>query len=289
MSYQIFTDVTADLCPEMLAGLPPVAFIPMEVTVGEEPCTYGPGGELSVERFYAAQRSGLFATTSQINPAVYREAFEPCLERGEDVLYLCFSSGLSGTIQGAKLCMDELREAYPERKLLCVDTLCASVGEGLLVRDAARKQAEGLSLEELAAWAEESRLHVCHWFTVDEFDHLRHGGRVSGLAAAAGTLLQIKPLLRVDNEGKLEVMEKPRGRRRATESQLARVEKTRRAELGRTMVIGHGGCPEDGKLLEEAVKRRFPDAETFVAEIGPIIGAHTGPGMLAVVYWGSER
>ena len=289
MGYQIFTDVTADLCPEMLEGLPPVAFIPMEVELGEKSYTYGPGGNLTVEQFYAAQRAGLFATTSQINPAVYRDAFEPCLRRGDDLLYLCFSSGLSGTIQGAKLCLDELQEAYPHRKLLCIDTLCASVGEGLLVREAAKKQAEGASLDELAQWVLDRRLHVCHWFTVDEFEHLRHGGRVSGLAAAAGTLLQIKPLLCVDNEGKLQVIEKPRGRRRATESQLARAEKSRRPDLGRTMVIGHGGCIEDGRLLQEAVRARFPDAETFLADIGPIIGAHTGPGMLAVVFWGDER
>lgn len=289
MGYQIFTDVTADLCPEMLSGLPDVTFIPMEVELGDRLYTYGPGGDLTVEQFYAAQRTGLFASTSQISPAVYRDAFEPCLRRGEDVLYLCFSSGLSGTIQGAKLCMDELREAYPERKLVCIDTLCASIGEGLLVRRAAQMQAEGASLEELAAWVEENRLRVCHWFTVDEFEHLRHGGRVSGFAAAAGTLLQIKPLLRVDNEGKLQVVEKPRGRRRATESQLARAEATRRGELDRTMVVGHGGCPEDAEQLRQAVERRFPDAEVFVADIGPIIGAHTGPGMLAVVYWGSER
>lgn len=289
MGYQIFTDATADLCPEMLEALPAVTFIPMEVELGGSSYTYGPGGNLTAEQFYAAQRTGLFASTSQINPAVYRDAFEPCLRRGDDVLYLCFSSGLSGTVQGAKLCMDELREAYPERALVCVDTLCASIGEGLLVRDAARRQAAGASLEELAQWALDSRLHVCHWFTVDEFEHLRHGGRVSGIAAAAGTLLQIKPLLRVDDEGKLQVAEKPRGRRRATESQLARVEKCRRPELGRTVVVGHGGCPEDGELLRQAVERRFPDAETFLAEIGPIIGAHTGPGMLAVVCWGGER
>ncbi|MDE6880637.1 MAG: DegV family protein [Oscillospiraceae bacterium] len=289
MSYQIFTDVTADLCPEMLAGLPAVEFVPMEVELGERSYTYGPGGNLTVPQFYAAQRGGAFATTSQINPTVYREAFEPCLERGEDILYLCFSSGLSGTIQGARLCIEELREAYPERRILCVDTLCASIGEGLLVQEAARRQAQGMGLEELAAWAEENRLRVCHWFTVDEFDHLRHGGRVSGFVAAAGTLLQIKPLLFVDNEGKLEVAEKPRGRRRATESQLARIERCWRAQLGRTMVIGHGDCPEDAALLREAVERRFPEAETFVAEIGPIIGAHTGPGMLAVVCWGESR
>ncbi len=289
MAYQLFTDVTADVCPDMMEGLPSVTFIPMEVELGDASYTYGPGGNLTVDQFYAAQRGGSFATTSQINPAVYRDAFEPCLQRGEDVLYLCFSSGLSGTIQGAKICMQELEEAYPERKLVCVDTLCASVGEGLLVREAARKMVEGLSLEALAQWVEDRRLHVCHWFTVDSFEHLRHGGRVSAAAAAAGTLLQIKPLLRVDDEGRLQVAEKPRGRRRAVESQLARMEKAWDSSLGNLVVVGHGDCPEEGEALRAAVLRQFPQAEVHLADIGPIIGAHTGPGMLAVVFWGGGR
>ena len=289
MAYQLFTDVTADVCPDMMEGLPSVTFIPMEVELGDASYTYGPGGNLTVDQFYAAQRGGSFATTSQINPAVYRDAFEPCLQRGEDVLYLCFSSGLSGTIQGAKICMQELEEAYPERKLVCVDTLCASVGEGLLVREAARKMVEGLSLEALAQWVEDRRLHVCHWFTVDSFEHLRHGGRVSAAAAAAGTLLQIKPLLRVDDEGRLQVAEKPRGRRRAVESQLARMEKAWDSSLGNLVLVGHGDCPEEGEALRAAVLRQFPQAEVYLADIGPIIGAHTGPGMLAVVFWGGGR
>ena len=289
MSYQLFTDATSDLCPAMTEGLPCVQVIPMEGELGGEPFTFGPGGNLTVEGFYAGQREGKFASTSQINPAVYRDAFEPCLKGGEDILYLCFSSGLSGTIQTAHLCMNELREEYPERKMLCVDTLCASVGEGLLVREALKKQAEGAAMEELAAWAEDSRLRVCHWFTVDNFEHLRHGGRVSTVAAAAGTLLQIKPLLHVDQEGRLEVIEKPRGRRRAVEAQLARLEAGWKPEWGGDIVVGHGGVPEVGEQLRQEVQKRRPEAKTFLSEIGPIIGAHTGPGMLAVVYWGTNR
>ncbi|MDE7011174.1 MAG: DegV family protein, partial [Oscillospiraceae bacterium] len=229
------------------------------------------------------------ASTSQINPAVYRDAFEPCLQKGEDVLYLCFSSGLSGTIQTANLCMAELREEYPDRKLICVDTLCASAGEGFLVREALLRKAEGMDLEALAGWVEENRLRVCHWFTVDNFEHLRHGGRVSGVAAAAGTLLQIKPLLHVDGEGRLQVAEKPRGRRRAVEAQLTRLEEGWKPEWGRMIVVGHGGVPEAGEQLRQEIARRHPEAETFLTDIGPIIGAHTGPGMLAILYWGTNR
>ena len=183
MSYQIYSDATADTCPSMREGLLTAEIIPMEVMVGDRSYTYGPGGDLTVEQFYAEQRAGKFATTSQINPLVYRKAFEKALKNGQDVLYLCFSSGLSGTIERARLCMRELAEEYPERKLVCVDSLCASVGEGFLLCEALKKQAEGMGFEEMVAWLEENRLHVCHWFTVDTFDHLRHGGRVSGAVA----------------------------------------------------------------------------------------------------------
>ena len=267
MSYQLFTDATSDLCPAMTEGLPCVQVIPMEGELGGEPFTFGPGGNLTVEGFYAGQREGKFASTSQINPAVYRDAFEPCLKKGEDVLYLCFSSGLSGTIQTANLCMAELREEYPDRKLICVDTLCASAGEGFLVREALLRKAEGMDLETLAAWVEENRLRVCHWFTVDNFE----------------------PLLHVDQEGRLEVIEKPRGRRRAVEAQLARLEAGWKPEWGRMIVVGHGGVPEAGEQLRQEIARRYPEAETFLTDIGPIIGAHTGPGMLAILYWGTNR
>ena len=162
MGYQIYSDATADTCPSMREGLLPAEIIPMEVTIGDRSYTYGPGGDLTVEQFYAEQRAGKFATTSQINPLVYRKAFEKALKNGQDVLYLCFSSGLSGTIERARLCMRELAEEYPERKLVCVDSLCASVGEGFLLCEALKKQAETakrylmlrdeLRIQEISVW-----------------------------------------------------------------------------------------------------------------------------------------
>ena len=152
MGYKLFSDVTADVSDELMAGMPPVELVPMQVELGGENYTYGPGGDLTVAHFYAEQRAGKFASTSQINPIVYRECFEKTLKEGEDILYLCFSSGLSGTLQSANLCAQELREEYPERKLIVVDTLCAAVGEAMLVREAARKQqaaAEAEYFEEL--------------------------------------------------------------------------------------------------------------------------------------------
>ena len=163
MGYKLFSDVTADVSEELMRGMPEVELVPMQVELGGENYIYGPGGDLTVEHFYAEQRAGKFASTSQINPMVYRECFEKTLKAGEDILYLCFSSGLSSTLQSANLCAQELREEYPERKLIVVDTLCAAVGEAMLVREAARKQQEGLTIEELAAWVEENRLKICHW------------------------------------------------------------------------------------------------------------------------------
>lgn len=287
--YQIFTDATADLNEKMMQGLPTVEIIPMQVEICGREYTYGPGGDITPEAFYSLQREGNFAGTSQINPAVYFQYFEPCLKAGKDILYLCFSSGMSGTIQSAKICIEELRQEYPERKLFCVDSLCASVGEGFLVRETARKQAEGYSLDELAGWIAEYRLQVCHWFTVDIFEHLRHGGRVSATSATVGSILNIKPLLHVNEWGKLAVMEKPRGRRRAISAMISRMENGWKPELGKMVLIGHGDCLEGAELLRQEVEKRFPDAEIYTAEIGPVIGAHTGPGMLAVIYWGKNR
>lgn len=287
--YKIFTDATADLSADLKKGLPSVEIIPMQVEIGGNEYTYGSPEGITTKEFYRLQNAGNFATTSQINPTVYFEYFEPCLRRGMDILYLCFSSGMSGTIQSANLCIEELRQEYPERKIICIDTLCASVGEGFLVREAARKQAGGLSIDELSDWVIEHRLDVCHWFTVDTFEHLRHGGRVSSAAAAVGTALQIKPLLHVDEIGCLQVKEKPRGRKKAISALIARMEQGWRPEISELVIIGHGDNPTAAEQLQQSVSMRFPSAEIYIADIGPIIGSHTGPGMLALIYWGNNR
>lgn len=287
--YQIFADVTADHCPEMLEGLPPVRFIPMEVELGRKNYVYGPGGDLTVSEFYALQREGNFANTTQIAPGTFFSRFEPVLREGRDLIYFPLTSGLSGTWQSAQVCIEELREQYPERTILCVDTFCASVGQGFIVREIARKKAEGLSIEELASWVQENSLKVCHWFTVDVFEHLKHGGRVSAATAVLGTALQIKPMLHVDNDGRLEVVEKPRGRRRAIAAQMARMDAGWLPEMGNLVVIGHGDDPIAAELLKNEVLSIHPSAQVYIAPIDPIIGAHTGPGMLALIYWGDNR
>jgi len=261
----------------------------MQVEIGGKNYTYGTGGDISVHEFYSLQRQGNFATTSQINPEVYRQYFEPVLEAGKDIMYLCFSSGMSGTIQSANICIEELRSKYPERKIICIDTLCASVGEGFLVCEAAKKQAAGYSFEHLADWVISNRLNVCHWFTVDTFEHLKHGGRVSHISAAMGTLLNIKPMLHVDSAGKLAVAAKPRGTKQALALQLEKLTSGWTPKISRRILIGHCDNITTANQLKETIIKQIPKADVYIADIGPIIGAHTGPGMVAVIYWGSNR
>ena len=263
--------------------------IPMTVNVGGQDFLYGPGGNLSTEQFYSCLRNGLFASTSQINPETYREYFEPVLRNGVDVLYMCFSSGMSGCYQYACICAEELRKEYPERRIECIDTLCASVGESFLILEAAKKASKGMKMEKLIHWINLKKRNVCHWFTVDTFDHLKHGGRVSTVSAVMGTMLGIKPLLHVDENGKLAAVEKPRGRKKAMEAQISRMERGWIPEQSQLVIIGHGDCPDAAEELKQQIQSRFPEADIRIATIGPVIGAHTGPGMLALIYWGNNR
>ncbi len=289
MSYQIFTDSTADYGESMKAVMKNVKIIPLGVEICGKSYNSGPDGDITPKEFYDLQRKGNYATTSQINPSLYFSCFEPELRNGRDILYLCFTSGLSGCWQSANMCIDELKKLYPERNIICIDTLCASVGEAFIVYEAAKRQAEGYDIDRLAEWVIENRISVCHWFTVDVFDHLKHGGRVSAVSAAMGTLLGIKPMLHVDASGKLEVVEKPRGRHNAMEAQLNRMRKGWEPEKGNLVVIGHGDNLPAALELKKLVETEFPDTEIHIAEIGLVIGAHTGPGMLALIYWGDNR
>ena len=289
MTYQIITDATADLNDELLSGLPEVRIIPMNVQVNGREYLFGPGGKIDCDEFYAFLRNGQFASTSQINPATYREYFEPILQDGRDLLYLCFSSGLSRTIESARTAIAELQEEYPERTILCLDTLCAAVGEGLFVMEAARKQIQGMDIHSLYNWLEEHRLNLCHWVTVDTFDHLKHGGRVSTTSAAVGTMLGIKPLIHVDENGKLVAVGKPRGKKKALEALVSNMEKGWLPEISKQFIIGHGDSLDVARELRDLVAARFPEAEILIAPIGPVIGAHAGPGVMTVFFWGNNH
>lgn len=290
--YQIFAGTTADYNLSVMSredGEPTVKLIPMEVEIGGKNYMYGPEGNLTPEEFYKQQEAGNYATTAQINQRDYFDYFEPVLKEGTDILYLCFSSGLSGTYQAARLSVDELQEKYPERKIICIDTLCASIGEGLLICEAAQKKTEGMAIDDLANWVTENRSKINHWFVVDTLDHLRHGGRISATSAVLGGALNIKPLIHVDLEGKLTVMAKPRGQKKAVAALLEKMQNGWTPDFSTNVVIGHGDCLDRAEDLRATILEQFPKAQISIADIGPVIGAHTGPGTLMLAFWGNLR
>lgn len=287
--YCIITDSTTDLSLSALQESG-VQVIPMEFHLdGKSYHNYPDEREYNMEQFYGELKDGKTSTTSQINQQTFLEIFEPILQEGKDLLYLAFSSGLSGTYQSSCLAAEDLREKYPEAKILCVDTLAASAGEGLLVYMAAKKKAEGMGIEELAKWVEDNRLHLCHWFTVDDLHHLKRGGRVSPAAAVIGTALGIKPVLHVDNEGHLIPMEKVRGRRKSLDALVEHMVKTCDPKEGQTIFISHGNAPEDAEYVAKQVKSKLKVKDVVISMIGPVIGTHSGPGTVALFFFGTQR
>ncbi len=287
--YQIVTDVTSDLWDELIEENS-LAVIPMDFEIGGKNYTHYPDGrEMGFHEFYEKLRSGETAVTTQINYNIYMNHFEPYLEAGKDVLYIALSSGLSSTFNASMVAAGKLREKFPERKIICIDSLSASGGEGLLVWSAAQKKAEGYSLEQLEKWLLDNRLHVCHWFTVDDLMHLKRGGRVSATAAVAGTILGVKPLLHVDNDGHLIPMSKVRGQIKALETMLDQFEKTATDIENQTVFICHGDCLQNAEKLAELLRKRFKVKDVKIGFVGPVIGTHSGPGTLTLYFFGTER
>ena len=213
----------------------------------------------------------------------------PVLESGRDILCLCFSSALSTTYQSAVIAAGELKESFPERTVYVVDSLCASMGQGLLVWLCAQEKERGKTLEELRDFAEETKGRVCHWFTVDDLNHLKRGGRVSAAAALFGTMLSVKPVLHVDDQGRLIPMEKCRGRRASLLALVGRMEKTAIDPANQTVFISHGDCRADVDFVAEEIRRRFGTKDIRVSYVGPVIGSHTGAGVVALFFLGTER
>jgi DegV family protein with EDD domain len=242
-----------------------------------------------IKEFYDGLRAGDIATTSAVNPQGWKEVMEPVLAAGKDALVLTFSSGLSTTYQSAVIAAEELTEQYPDRKACVVDSLCASLGEGLLLHYACRKRDEGLSLDELVAWVEENKLHLCHWVTVDDLSHLKRGGRISATTALVGTMLNIKPIIHVDDEGHLINVGKCRGRKAATDFIAAKVSELGEGFDNSMVFVAHGDCPEDAAALEKILKEKHGVKEVVTGYVGPVIGAHTGPGVLVVFFMGKHR
>lgn len=287
--YVLITDSSADLSQEMVQELG-VTVLPLSFTIqGKTYRNYPDNREMDLPLFYDMLRAGELATTSAVNVAEYTQAVEPILQEGKDVLILAFSSGMSSTYQASVLAAGELREKYPDRKIYTVDTLCASLGQGLLVYLAAQEQRKGKSIEEVRDWAEETKLHLCHQFTVDDLHFLKRGGRISATTAVVGSMLQIKPVLHVDNEGHLINIGKARGRQASLKALVDKMEKTVTEEGRKTVFISHGDCRKDAVTVADMVRERFGTQDIRINFVGPVIGAHSGPGTLALFYLGTER
>ena len=285
MSYQIITDSCCDFTEAQYKEYDVVS-VPLTVTYNGENHENFSRPE-DVKAFYDQLRTGVMATTAAVNPDGWANAMEPALKAGKDVLVLAFSSGLSTTYQSAVIAAKELQEVYPDRSIRVVDTLCAALGQGLLVWYAAQKRDEGMTIDELTAWVEANKLNICHWVTVDDLSHLKRGGRISATTAIVGTMLNIKPIIFVDNDGHLINTAKVRGRKTAMEYLVKKMQETGTEQD--TVFIAHGDCPEDAAALEALVKEKRGVKNVITGYVGPVIGAHTGPGVLVLFFMGSHR
>ena len=288
-NFVILTDSSADLGDDLVRQLD-VQVLPLSFTLEQQTYhNYPDNREMEPHAFYQKLRDGAVATTSAVNVSQYTEFLEPLLQAGQDVLILAFSSGLSATYNSSVIAVQELAEKYPERKLYTVDTLCASLGQGLLVYLAARERDSGKTIEEVRDWAEANKLSICHQFTVDDLHFLKRGGRISATTAVVGSMLQIKPVLHVDDEGHLINIAKARGRQASLKALVDKMEKTAIDPAHQTVFISHGDCLEDAQMVADLVKERLGVPEVYLNPIGPVIGAHAGPGTVALFYVGTER
>lgn len=285
--YVIFTDSSCDISAELLKQWG-VVCVDLSFHLDGESKTYA-NSDMPTKQFYAMMRKGKLFRTAASNMEDFRAVLEPVLQAGNDILYIGFSSGLSNTVSAGRMAAMELQEAYPERKLRVIDTLCASAGEGLVLYYAVQKKASGASLEETAAYVEELLPHLCHWFTVDELIYLKRGGRISAASAFVGGVLNIKPVLHVDDEGHLINVLKVRGRKKAIETMAQKYDELALEPDSGIYYISHGDCMEDAKALDSAIFARHGVHASIITDVGPIIGAHSGPGTLALFFLGKHR
>lgn len=288
-AYRIITDSSCDLTQEMADALE-LTIAPLAVNYkGQAFSNYLDGRELNTVEFYQGLRDGEMTSTSAANPSLWKDLIEPVLQAGEDALILAFSSGLSTTCNAAMMAAEELKEAYPARKVYVVDTLCASLGQGMLCWLVVQQKKNGATLEEARDYAEQTKLHQAHWFTVDDLHFLKRGGRISGATAVVGSILQIKPVLHVDNEGHLINISKARGRKASIQALAAKVGQTAIEPEKQTMFISHGDCLDDAEYLANLVKEQYGVKTVHINHVGPVIGSHSGPGTLALFFLATER
>lgn len=289
MGYRIVTDSNIDLTQKMIADLELSVGLMKFTIEGKTYTDQSDKSELSTPKFYNMLREGKTSVTSQINTDEFEKLFEPILQAGDDILYIGFSSGLSGTYQSACIAADELREKYPERKFYTVDSLSASMGQGLLVYHAAQLKKNGTDIDTLYAWLKDNLLKMCHWFTVDDLNHLKRGGRVSAATALVGTMLGIKPVLHVDDEGHLINVAKARGRKASLDMLVQKMEESAIDPEKQVVFISHGDCLNDAKYVADKIRAKFGTKKIEINFIGPVIGGHAGPGTVALFFFGKQR
>lgn len=289
MSFEIVTDSSANL-PDDIIEKYNLHILSLIYRVGDtEYESYVKDVKNDLTEFYTMLRNKEEITTSCMSPGTYKNIFEEILKEGKDLLYIGFSSALSGTYQTSYAVLDELKNDYPDRKILSIDTLGASLGEGLLVTYAAKLREEGKSIEDVYEWLLENRLHLCHWFTVDDLFFLKRGGRVSTSTAIVGTLLSIKPVMHMDNSGLLIPVTKAHGRRSSLNALLKQMEETAIDPENQTIYISHGDCLDDANYLANKIREKFGIKDILVYLVEPVIGAHCGPGTVALFFLGKER
>ena len=251
--------------------------------------TYRDGEGLTSKEFYDKIREGAMPTTSQVNPEQARDLFEPILKGGTDILHIAFTSGLSGTYNSCRIAAEELSEEYPDRKIVVVDSLCAASGGGMLLYKALELKEQGKSFDEIVTWVEENKLHVCHDVTVDDLFHLHRGGRVSKASAVVGTIIKIKPIIHVNDEGKLIVIGKERGRKKALQTLVERMEEKSQGFENDIVMITHGDALEDAEYVKGLIQDKFGITNIMINPLGTVIGSHTGPGVIALFYMGNRN
>lgn len=287
--YIIMTDSCCDLTDEMARELE-LEVLPLTMRMdGQEYPNYLDGRAITNEEFYRRLRAGKMSSTAAVNPEQFAAAMRKVLAAGKDIVCICFSSALSTTYQSAVIAAQEVEPEFPEGRICVVDSLSASRGQGLLIYLAAQKKKEGYSAPELAKWVEDNKLTICHWFTVDDLNFLKRGGRLSAGAALFGTMLSIKPVMHTSDEGKLVPMGKVRGRKASLNALIDKV-----GELGvdldqQIMFICHADCLKDSEEVAAELKRRYGVREVYIHYIGPVIGSHTGPGTMGLFFVGRER
>lgn len=289
MKFEIITDSSATLPKEIIVKFG-IQVLSLSYFIDEEEfLSYERGKENDLSYFYEKLRNKGNIRTSLVNTQAALTLIEELLKEGKDVLYIGFSSGLSGTYQSVSLAMEDLKESYPERRIVYMDSLAASLGEGLLVYEACKLREEGKNIDEVFEWLETNKLHLCHWFSVDDLFFLKRGGRISTAAAVFGSALSVKPVMHVDNEGHLIVMSKARGRKKAIQELANHLFDTVENPEDQVMGISHADCEEDAVYLKNMIMEKYKVKEFIIEPMEPVIASHTGPGCLALFFFGKER